>query len=55
MNGKIQDHNMSEQELAEYAQFLSLQSAHDQSTVALDGLTEAEAIELAMAMSLSEN
>jgi hypothetical protein len=54
LNGKVQDHNMSEQELAEYVQFLSMQSSLDQAN-AFNGLSEAEAIELAMTLSMSEN
>ena len=54
-NGSLEAHDMSEQELLEYAKVLSV---HEHSTTAaadFGDMTEAEEIELALALSLSEN
>ncbi|KAJ3334744.1 hypothetical protein HDU91_002575, partial [Kappamyces sp. JEL0680] len=52
INGKLQDHNMSEQELMEYAQFLSLQATsagHSGGQPDQASLSEQEAMDLALA------
>jgi hypothetical protein len=54
-NGDLKTHNMSEQELVEYAKVLSLDESELVPVPDYGNLTDAEALELALALSLSES